>query len=98
MGLGFALMEELKFGAGKPLNPNLVDYKIGTAMDMPEMVPIVVEARHNSGPYGAKGLDEPALSPAAPASSNAIDDAVGVRIRELPVTSGKILKALTEKT
>jgi CO/xanthine dehydrogenase Mo-binding subunit len=97
MGVGIALMEELKFQNGRPVNPNFVDYKLGTSMDMPEMESIIVETHHNRGPFGAKGLGEPALAPTAPAIANAIYDAVGVRIKDLPMTPDKILKALKEK-
>ena len=68
-----------------------------TSMDMPEMVPILVETIHVRGPYGAKGLGEPALAATAPAIANAIYDAVGVRIKDLPITPDKMLKALEEK-
>jgi carbon-monoxide dehydrogenase large subunit len=97
MGVGMALMEELKLENGRPLNPNFVDYKLPTSMDMPEMEPIIVETYHERGPYGAKGLGEPALSATAPAIANAIYDAVGVRIKNLPITPDKVLKALREK-
>jgi len=96
-GIGTTLMEEIKFDGGKTINPNFVDYKLPTSMDMPEMIPIMVETIHNRGPYGAKGLGEPALAPTAPAIANAIYDAVGVRIKELPITPDKILRALKEK-
>jgi carbon-monoxide dehydrogenase large subunit len=96
-GVGTTLMEEIRIEGGKTLNPNFVDYKMPTSLDMPEMVPILVETIHESGPYGAKGLGEPALAPTAPAIANAIYDAVGVRIKELPITPDKVLKALKEK-
>jgi len=96
-GVGTTLMEEVKIELGKTLNPNFVDYKVPTSLDMPEMVPILVEATHARGPYGAKGLGEPALAPTAPAIANAIYDAVGVRIKELPITPDKVLKALKDK-
>lgn len=96
-GVGTTLMEEIKIELGKTLNPNFVDYKVPTSLDMPEMVPILVEATHERGPYGAKGLGEPALAPTAPAIANAIYDAVGVRIKELPITPDKVLKALKGK-
>ena len=94
IGIGATLMEEIKFDGGKTTNPNFVDYKMATAMDMPEMVPLMVETIHDRGPYGAKGLGEPALAATAPAIANAIYDAVGVRIKELPITPDKVLKAL----
>ncbi len=96
-GIGTTLMEEIKIDRGKTLNPNFVDYKVPTSLDMPEMIPILVEATHERGPYGAKGLGEPALAPTAPAIANAIYDAVRVRIKDLPITPDKVLKALREK-
>ena len=97
MGVGTALMEEIKLENGKTMNPNFTDYKLPTSLDMPEMVPIMVETIHEQGPYGAKGLGEPALAPTAPAIANAIYNAVGVRIKDLPITPDKVLKALKEK-
>jgi CO/xanthine dehydrogenase Mo-binding subunit len=96
-GIGTTLMEEIKLDGGKTLNPNFVDYKMPTSLDMPEMIPILVEAPHERGPYGAKGLGEPALAPTAPAIANAIYDAVGVRIKDLPITPDKVMRALKEK-
>ena len=75
MGLGFALMEE--FEPGKTLS--MKDYHIPTCADMPEVVPIIVESPEPSGPFGAKGVGEPALIPTAPAILNAIADALGAR-------------------
>jgi CO/xanthine dehydrogenase Mo-binding subunit len=97
-GIGATMMEEIRFDdRGRTMNPNFVDYKLPTSMDMPEMIPIMVETIHNRGPYGAKGMGEPALAPTAPAIANAIYDAVGVRIKELPITPERVLKALKEK-
>jgi carbon-monoxide dehydrogenase large subunit len=96
-GVSTTLMEEVKLERGKTLNPNFVDYKIANSLDMPEMVPILVESNHERGPYGAKGLGEPALAATAPAIANAIYDAVGVRIKDLPITPDKVLKALKER-
>jgi len=96
-GIGYALSEELIFDSrGKVRNCMLVDYKIPTAMDIPQKVtPILIEsAPHWMGPYGAKGLGEPALAPTAPSIANAIYDAIGIRFYELPLTSEKILKGL----
>jgi len=94
MGIGFALTEELVFQDGKPVNMNFTDYRIPTALDIPETVPIFIEARHEHGPYGAKGVGEPALGPTAPAIGNAIYHAIGVRITDLPITPEKVLAAL----
>jgi CO/xanthine dehydrogenase Mo-binding subunit len=79
---------------GRVLNHTLADYKIATIMDLPEIVPIIVETGHPEGPFGAKGIGEPAAAPAAPAIANAVFDAIGVRIRDLPITPEKIRAAL----
>jgi carbon-monoxide dehydrogenase large subunit len=93
-GVGVSLFEELVVRDGRVMNPNLHDYKVPTAMDVPELVPIIVEAPHEHGPYGAKGVGEPVISPTAPAIANAVEDAVGVRIQELPLTPERVLRAL----
>jgi CO/xanthine dehydrogenase Mo-binding subunit len=89
MGLGFALMEE--FEPGKTLS--MKDYHIPTCADMPEVVPIIVESPEPSGPFGAKGVGEPALIPTAPAILNAIADALGVRLYALPASLERVLAA-----
>jgi CO/xanthine dehydrogenase Mo-binding subunit len=89
MGLGFALMEE--FEPGKTLS--MKDYHIPTCVDMPEVVPIIVESPEPSGPFGAKGVGEPALIPTAPAILNAIADALGTRIYALPANLERVLAA-----
>jgi len=97
-GIGMALMEELIVEKGKVLNPSFKDYKIPTAMDdVPEVNTILVEAPHSRGPYGAKGVGEPALAPTLSAIGNAIYRAIGVRIKDLPITPEKILEALKQK-
>ena len=96
-GIGYALTEDAVYSDGLHLNPNFVDYKILTALDVPEIVPLVVEEPDPTGPYGAKGVGEGSLVPQAPAIANAIYDAVGVRIKELPITAEKIRRALKEK-
>lgn len=96
-GVGMALSEEILFDdEGAQINPNLTNYLIPTTVDMPEIHVDLVEARDPNGPFGAKGVGEPTLVPTAPAILNAIFDAVGVRITELPATSEKILAALDE--
>jgi CO/xanthine dehydrogenase Mo-binding subunit len=98
MGVGISLMEEIKTQNGKTINPNFVDYKMPTAMDLPaEIVPILVEVPEEDGPFGARGLGEPATGATAPATANAIFRAVGVRVKEIPMTPDKILRALTLK-
>lgn len=98
MGLGWALTENLTYGPdGRVANPQFLDYQIPTAMDVPPLEVILVEPEEKSGPYGAKSLGEPALIPTSPAIANAVYDAIGVRIKELPITPEKILAALKEK-
>jgi 4-hydroxybenzoyl-CoA reductase subunit alpha len=98
MGLGEALMEEVKFDAkGKILNANLGEYKIATALDMPNVNAIIVESHEPYGPFGAKEVGEGAIMPTIPAILNAVYDATGVRIRELPLTPERVLQALQAK-
>ena len=97
MGVSNTLFEEFKTEKGRILNDNLADYKLATTQDTPEIVPIIVEAYHREGPYGAKGIGEPAAAPTAPAIANAIYDAVGIRFHKLPITPEKVLAALREK-
>jgi len=97
MGLGLALMEEVVLDEGRIYNPNLHGYLIPTTMDMPEVEPIIIEDPEPTGPYGAKGVGEPATLPTAPAILNAIYNAVGVRLTELPATPERVLKALKAK-
>jgi CO/xanthine dehydrogenase Mo-binding subunit len=89
MGVGFALMEE--FIPGK--TESMKDYHIPSCADMPEVVSIIVENPEPTGPFGAKGVGEPALIPTAPAILNAIADALGVRIYDLPANLERVLKA-----
>ncbi len=96
-GLGSALFEELILENGIPKNPSFVDYKIPTADDMPKMIINFVENPEETGPYGARGVGEPCMVPAAPAIANAVYDAIGIRIKSLPMTAEKVLKALKEK-
>ncbi len=97
MGLGYALTEELIVREGRVLNPDLLDYRLFTAADMPEIEAIIVETVDPDGPYGAKGVGEMGSTPTAPAVANAIYDAVGVRLRELPMTPERVLAALDGK-
>ena len=89
MGVGFALMEE--FHPGK--TESMKDYQIPSCADMPQVTTIIVEDFEPTGPYGAKGVGEPALIPTAPAIVNAIADALGVRIYDLPANLERVLKA-----
>jgi CO/xanthine dehydrogenase Mo-binding subunit len=97
MGMSNTLLEEFKVVNGRILNDTLADYKLATIDDLPEIISILVESGHREGPFGAKGVGEPAAAPAAPAIASAIYDAVGVRIKELPITPEKILAGLRSK-
>lgn len=97
MGLGYALTEQLILDKGEVMNPNFRDYKILTAKDAIPIETCVVETMDKEGPFGAKGIGEPGCVPTAPAIANAIYDAVGVRMRDLPMTPERVLRALMEK-
>lgn len=97
MGQGYALMEELLLdeGTARVLNDSFVDYQVPTTIDAPhEMVIDIIEEEDRYGPYGAKGVGEPTQLPTAPAIINAIYDAIGVKMYDLPATPEKILQAL----
>ena len=96
-GLGYALTEGIVYQDGVTLNPGWLGYKMPTAWESPEIVSIFVENAHPGGPFGAKGFGETTNVPVPPAIANAIYDAVGVRIRDLPITPDKVLAALQEK-
>lgn len=89
MGVGFATMEEFVHGS----TLSMKDYHVPTISDMPEVIPIIVEDPEPSGPFGAKGVGEPALIPTAPAIINAIAHALGSRIYHLPADLEKVLEA-----
>jgi len=96
-GLGWTLMENMVTKEGKVVNPDFLDYVVPTSMDIPKIDPILVEPVDPNGPYGAKGIGEPALNPSMSAITNAIYDATGIRIRELPVFPEKIVKELKRR-
>ncbi|MBI5606884.1 MAG: molybdopterin-dependent oxidoreductase [Deltaproteobacteria bacterium] len=98
MGLGESLFEEVKFNEkGQILNASLGEYKIPTALDVPPITSLIIESGEPNGPYGAKEVGEGGIMPVIPAILNAIYDATGVRINEMPLTSERIWKALKEK-
>jgi CO/xanthine dehydrogenase Mo-binding subunit len=97
-GIGQAMFEEIAYDNGQLINPNLVDYVLPSLGDMPPVIDsICVEVPDRNGPFGAKGIGESALIPVAPAIANAIYDAVGVRIKDLPIKAEKIYLALEEQ-
>ena len=94
-GLGPAVMEEIVLDGGQPTNPNLADYAIPSIRDIPaELISVCIESDEGE----LHGIGEMTLPPVAPAIANAIEDAVGVRIKDLPITAEKVLKALREKS
>ena len=93
-GLGYALMEEVIVKDGVIQTPSFSEYLIPTSRDIPTTKAIILESGTGVGPFGAKGIGEPALTPAAPAVANAVANAIGARIHELPLTPEKVLAAL----
>ncbi|MFH1242437.1 MAG: molybdopterin cofactor-binding domain-containing protein, partial [Pseudomonadota bacterium] len=94
MGAGYALTERLILEKGEVMNPNFRDYKILTAKDVVPVEPVIIETLDADGPFGAKGIGEPGCVPSAPAIANAIYDAIGIRIKDLPITPEKIRAAI----
>jgi CO/xanthine dehydrogenase Mo-binding subunit len=93
--LGFALTEQLQFDErGRLTNPSLLDYRKLTAADVPPIETIIVEVPAPAGPFGARGVGEPPIVPAPAAIANAVRDATGARITELPLTPERIAMAL----
>ncbi|MCX6059772.1 MAG: xanthine dehydrogenase family protein molybdopterin-binding subunit [Chloroflexi bacterium] len=97
MGLGYALTEELIVREGKILNPDLLDYRLFTSADMPEIKSIIVETDDPKGPFGAKGVGEMGGTPTAAAIANAIYNAIGIRMTQLPMTPERVLAAIIQK-
>ena len=93
-GQGYALSEEMIYQDGRLMTPSLSEYLIPTTMDVPLVRSIILESRSGLGPFGAKGIGEAALTPVAPAIANAVADAIGVRIADLPITPEKVINAL----
>ena len=95
-GLGYALMEELELEDGHISNLSFGDYKIPTAADIPTMETVLIQGDVGPAPYESKGIGESSNIPVAGAIANAVFDAVGVRITDLPVTADKVLSKLQE--
>jgi carbon-monoxide dehydrogenase large subunit len=98
-GLATVLYEDMRYDEhGRLLNPNFTDYKIPTALDVPdEIIPIIVEVPQPDGPFGARGIGEHTMLPAAPMVANAVEDALGIRIKSMPITAEKVAMTLLEK-
>ena len=93
-GVGYALMEELRIEEGRVATLSFADYKIPTIKDIPDMRTVLLESESGSGPYKTKAIGENPIGPVAAAIANAVEDAVGVRIRDLPITAEKVYRAL----
>ena len=93
-GIGYAMMEDLRVEDGRVTALSFGDYKIPTMMDIPELRTVLLESESGMGPYKTKGIGENPIGPVAAAIANAVEDAVGVRIRDLPVTAEKVYRAL----
>ncbi|MCC6759507.1 MAG: molybdopterin-dependent oxidoreductase [Candidatus Omnitrophica bacterium] len=96
MGIGYTFTEDLRFKNGRVLNPNFANYRVPRSIGTPEMHSILVETDDPEGPFGAKGMGEASLLPTSAAIANALEDACGVRIKDLPITPAKIIQGLKE--
>ncbi|TAL57376.1 MAG: 2Fe-2S iron-sulfur cluster binding domain-containing protein [Bacteroidetes bacterium] len=97
MGIGQALSEEMKYYKGLLVNNNFLDYKTPTTLDTPDLYTNIIETIDPEGPFGAKECGEGALHPVIPAIANAIYDAVGVRVKKLPIKSEYVLELIKQK-
>jgi CO/xanthine dehydrogenase Mo-binding subunit len=94
-GLGIALSEEMQYDdQGRLLNANLLDYRLPTTQDLPPIEAIIVEVPSEEGPYGARIIGEPSIVPGGATVANAVADAIGVRVTEIPITPERVLRAL----
>jgi CO/xanthine dehydrogenase Mo-binding subunit len=96
MAEGFAILEKIEFEKGKIKNPIFSKYLIPTAMDVPEIFPIIVESPGEAGPFGAKGVGEPALIPGIPAITAAVENVLGKRFFELPMLPKEVMKKIRD--
>ena len=97
-GLGYGIIEYLPVQDGRVEVAHFGEYKIPNVKDIPPLKTVLLESESGVGPYKVKGIGENPISPVAPAIANAIEDAVGVRIRDLPITAEKIYRALRENS
>ncbi|MDP6483936.1 MAG: xanthine dehydrogenase family protein molybdopterin-binding subunit [Nitrospinota bacterium] len=97
MGLGMTLTETMKYEGGALVNGSFADYSLPRADSVPPIESHLIETSEPNGPYGAKGVSESCIDPVPSAITNAIHDAVGVRVTELPVSAEKVLRALRER-
>jgi 4-hydroxybenzoyl-CoA reductase subunit alpha len=97
MGLGQALSEETRYVEGLPVGPNILDYRVPTIVESPDIAVKIVETLDPGGPFGAKEASEGALSSILPAIANAVHDAVGIRLTETPLTPDRVMTALAKR-
>ncbi len=95
-GLGYSCQEGYLFDGGRVLNDSLADYRIPTALDVPDIMPIFIEQDDPEGPFGAKGLGEIVMVPVLGAVANAVADALGIRVTDLPITAERVYQAIVE--
>jgi len=94
MGIGYALLEKLVVEKGEVINPSFLDYKMPTVKDMPPVEIVLIETNDPAGPYGAKGIAESGTIPTAAAIGNAVADALGFQLFELPMQPEVVLSAI----
>ena len=87
-------MEEVKLEDGRVTTLSFGDYKMPTIDDIPPLTTVVLDSEHGDGPYNIRGIGEAPCTPVAPAIANAVEDAIGVRIRDLPITAEKVYGAM----
>jgi nicotinate dehydrogenase medium molybdopterin subunit len=95
-GLGHALLEEVVLEEGVSKNPHLLDYRIPTTLDAPPVVAVLLESGQGLGPFGAKGIGEPAMTPTPAAVMNAVSRAAGAPLTQFPITAERVLAALKD--
>ena len=93
-GYAWAMMEEMQYNENGNVNPGFVDYRVPTSADLPTVESVIVEVPAPNGPYGAKGVGEPPITPTLATMANAVKDAIGIRINELPIKPEKVVDAL----
>ncbi len=94
--IGFALIEGIEIQEGRVTNPTLGEYRLPNSCDIPKLETVLLESDNGPGPYNAKGIGENPLGPVAPAIANAVADAIGVRVKDLPITSEKVYRQLSK--
>jgi len=98
MGMGYSVMEGMSIDEGKVTTTNFGENKIPSIRDIPPLKTVIQEFPVGNGPYGGMSIGEPPVVPTAAAIANAVHDAVGVRIKDLPITAEKVLNALKALT